>query len=65
MEGERNKGKTERRRTERQTKRKDWLKRKTPNVISHSLHGVEGRRERGEEKRGRDGGRERGEKRRE
>lgn len=31
--------------TDRQRKRKDWLKRKL-NMILHSLHGVKGRRER-------------------
>ncbi|TNN81708.1 hypothetical protein EYF80_008154 [Liparis tanakae] len=35
------------------------VEKKTPNVILHSLHGVEGRRERGGEKRGRSGGSER------
>lgn len=40
------------------------VEKKTPNVILHSLHGVQGRetKARGEEKRGRNGGRERGEK---
>lgn len=38
------------------------VEKKTLNVILHSLHGVKGRRERGEEKRGRNKGRERGEK---